>query len=328
MSAVLASLGAAGSPLGRRLIDEDFLDDPYPTYQALREAGPIHWSEEFFGGAWLLTRHDDVEMVLRGARFSAQRTGGWVMGTGDGARAELRGFQRIFARAMLFRDAPDHQRIRLVLNAGFRPAAMQSLVPDIEALVDHLLDGCDAGRGFDFMQHVARPLPARVIAKLMGVENEDDERFLDWSDDLAGFIGAPRPTLDQARRAQASLLAMSSFSLQGWRAAAPAATTWWVAWQWPLPTAASKTVPSCWPSARCCCSPGTKRRATFWAMGCITCCRDRRCGTSCNVSLSGCAVQSASSFASTARCNTREGVRRRTSYCTGSGCGEAILSLG
>src|SRR5882762_7032983 len=107
---------AAGAPL----ISEAFLDDPYPTYQALREAGPIHWSEEFFGGAWLLTRHDDVEMVLRDARFSAQRTGGWVMGTGDGARAELRGFQRIFARAMLFRDAPDHQRIRLVLNAGFR----------------------------------------------------------------------------------------------------------------------------------------------------------------------------------------------------------------
>ena len=211
MSAVLASLSVAGSPLGRRLIDEDFLDDPYPTYQALREAGPIHWSEEFFGGAWLLTRHDDVEMVLRDARFSAQRTGGWVMGTGDGARAELRGFQRIFARAMLFRDAPDHQRIRLVLNAGFRPDAMQSLVPDIEALVDQLLDGCDAERGFDFMQHVARPLPARVIAKLMGVDNEDDDRFLDWSDDLAGFIGAPQPTLDQARRAQASLLAMSGY---------------------------------------------------------------------------------------------------------------------
>ncbi|TMH04352.1 MAG: cytochrome P450, partial [Betaproteobacteria bacterium] len=96
MSAVLASFGTAGSPLGRRLVDEDFLDDPYPTYQALREAGPIHWSDEFFGGAWLLTRHDDVEMMLRDARFSARRTGGWVMGTGDGARAELKGFQSLY----------------------------------------------------------------------------------------------------------------------------------------------------------------------------------------------------------------------------------------
>ena len=112
MSAVLAS---------RRLVEESFLDDPYPTYRALREAGPIHWSHEFFGGAWLLTRHDDVEMVLRDTRFSAQRTGGWVTGTGEGAREELKGFQRLFARAMLFLDAPDHQRIRRVLNAGSGP---------------------------------------------------------------------------------------------------------------------------------------------------------------------------------------------------------------
>jgi cytochrome P450 len=75
MSAVLAPRPGLASPLGRRLIDDAFLDDPYPTYRALREAGPIHWSEEFFGGAWLLTRHDDVEAILRDPRFSAQRTG-------------------------------------------------------------------------------------------------------------------------------------------------------------------------------------------------------------------------------------------------------------
>lgn len=39
----------------------DFFADPYPAYQQLREAGPIHWSEAHFGGAWVLTRHRDVE---------------------------------------------------------------------------------------------------------------------------------------------------------------------------------------------------------------------------------------------------------------------------
>ena len=102
--------------LGRRIVDAAFLDDPYPTYAALREAGPIHWSEEFFGGAWLLPRHADVEAVLRDdTRFSAQRTGGWLMRSGDGARAGLKDFQRLFARAMLFVDAPDHQRLRGVV---------------------------------------------------------------------------------------------------------------------------------------------------------------------------------------------------------------------
>lgn len=66
----------------------------------------------------------------------------------------------------------------------------------------------DAERGFDVMQSLARPLPARVIATLMGVDAADSAEFMAWSDDLAAFIGEPQPTHDQARRAQTSLLAM------------------------------------------------------------------------------------------------------------------------
>ncbi len=199
------------SPLGRPLIDAAFLADPYPTYEKLREAGPILWSEEFFGGAWLLTRHADVEAVLRDdARFSAQRTGGWVMQS-EAARSELKGFQQVFARAMLFLDAPDHTRIRGVLNAGFRADVLQQFAPAIEQRVDALLDALDAEAGFDFMQAVARPLPAAVMAMLMGVTESDHGDFIRWSDDLADFIGAPLPSLAQARRAQTSLLAMSDY---------------------------------------------------------------------------------------------------------------------
>lgn len=199
------------SPLGRPLIDAAFLADPYPTYAALREAGPIHWSEEFFGGAWLLTRHADVEAVLRDAsHFSAQRTGGWVMQS-KAARSELKGFQQLFARAMLFLDAPDHTRIRGVLNAGFRADVLQRLVPAIEQRVDALLDAVDAEAGFDFMRVLARPLPADVMSMLMGIAESDQGDFIAWSDDLAAFIGATAPSLEQARRAQTSLLAMSGY---------------------------------------------------------------------------------------------------------------------
>ncbi len=192
------------------LVDAAFLADPYPAYRALREAGPIHWSEEFFGGAWLLTRHADVEGVLRDARFSAQRTGGWV---NDAAaeRGELAGFQKLFARALLFLDAPDHQRIRKVLNTGFRPEVIQRLAPHIERAVTELLDQLESAASFDVMQALARPLPVRVIATLMGIEAARHDDFTAWSDDLAAFIGAPQPTREQARRAQASLLAMGRY---------------------------------------------------------------------------------------------------------------------
>jgi len=194
----------------RPLIDAAFLANPYPAYAALRDAGPIHWSDEFFGGAWLLTKHDDVEMALKDPHFSAQRTGAWVKDREE-ERGELSGFQRLFARALLFLDAPDHTRLRKVLSAGFRPEVIQQLVPHIEQIVSSLLDQAQAADSFDFIEKVARPLPVHVITRLMGIEDGQREDFMVWSDHLALFIGSPLPTREQARRAQTSLLAMSAY---------------------------------------------------------------------------------------------------------------------
>ncbi|MDL2339206.1 MAG: cytochrome P450 [Pseudomonadota bacterium] len=202
---------SARALLGRALIDDAFLRNPYPTYRALREAAPLVWSDEFFGGAWLVSRHADVEGVLRDARFSAQRTGGWVMRSDD-SRTELRGFQRLFARAMIFLDAPDHARVRQVMSAAFRPTDLQRLAPRIEQAVSDRLDAVDIRRPFDFVSALARPLPAQVIAMLMGMDDTEDDQpseIVDWSDELAAFIGAPAPSLAQALSAQTALLAMA-----------------------------------------------------------------------------------------------------------------------
>lgn len=216
MSALLDTAGVIEesarrpSALGRPIVDAAFLRDPYPTYRSLREAGPIHWSDEFFGGAWLLTHHADVEMVLRDARFSAQRTGGWVKGIEDTSR-ELAPFQQLFARAMLFVDNPEHSRLRKVMNAGFRPQVLRRLAPYIEQEVARLLDALEDMPSFDFMEALARPLPVRVISRLMGIDSAPHDAVMAWSDNLAAFIGSPAPTRDIGRRAQASLLAMTRY---------------------------------------------------------------------------------------------------------------------
>ncbi|MDT7520576.1 cytochrome P450 [Rhodoferax sp. TBRC 17660] len=194
----------------RPIVSAAFLTDPYPAYRALREAGPIHWSEEFFGGAWLLSRHADVEAVLRDPRFSAQRTGGWVNDVAQ-ERGELAGFQKLFARALLFLDGGDHARLRAVMQPAFRPDALARLRPGIERIATELLQGLEQEASFDFIEKVARPLPVRVISRILGIEGADRDEVMAWSDDLAVFIGAPDPTREQARKAQSSLLAMTRY---------------------------------------------------------------------------------------------------------------------
>lgn len=203
MNAVLRPASATPGAPG---VDAAFLADPYPAYAAWRAAGPVQWSEDFFGGAWLLTRHAEVDAALRDPCLSARRTGGWVM-QGAAERAGLQGFQRLFARAMLFLDAPDHPRLRRAMQAGFGAGALQRLAPAMAKRVDARLDAVDPGAGFDFIAALARPLPAEVIGLVLGLPEADAEAVA-ASEALADFIGSPRPEPGQARSAQRALLAL------------------------------------------------------------------------------------------------------------------------
>ena len=203
MSAVLESNTAELLP--------DFDVNPYASYALWRESAAIVWSDAFFGGAWLLTRHADVEAALRDPRLSAQRTGGWVMDVADGDRAALGPFQRLFARALLFLDQPDHPRVRQVLMPAFRPQRLQALQAEIGQFAAELVAALPSAGTFDFMERIARPLPVRVIARIMGVDLSLEHDFMRWADDLAAFIGAVKPTAEQARVAQTSLLEMATY---------------------------------------------------------------------------------------------------------------------
>ncbi|MFG6440239.1 cytochrome P450 [Roseateles sp. LKC17W] len=193
-----------------------FHGDPYARYQALRLQGPIHWTPDLFGGAWLLTTFDGVQAALKDPRLSAQRTGGWVMRhalRGSPERKHLTAMQRLFARAMLFVDKPAHPRLRSVMQHAFRPARIEALRGQVAGLVHNLIGDIErripATASFDFIEHFATPLPSRVVSRFLGLRMVDDARFLSWSSGLAAFLGAVEPTADETRAAHDSLAAMS-----------------------------------------------------------------------------------------------------------------------
>ncbi|HEY0956241.1 MAG TPA: cytochrome P450 [Roseateles sp.] len=189
---------------------------PYPRYRELRQAGPIHWAPDLFGGAWLLTTFDGVQAALKDARLSAQRTGGWVMRQamrGSAERRRLTDMQRLFARAMLFVDKPAHPRLRAAMQLAFRPASIEALRGQVGTLVEGLLDAIEQqmpdGAPFDLIERFATPLPSRVIACFLGLRQVDDARCLAWSQGLATFLGAVQPTAAETQAAHDSLIAMS-----------------------------------------------------------------------------------------------------------------------
>jgi len=152
-------------------------DDPYPTYHALRAADPVHRSP--FMDMWILTRYDDIALVLRDQRFLADRS-------------KWEGFQPALelddTRSMLVLDPPDHTRLRGLVSKAFTPRMIDRLSAQAQTIVDTALDAAAARGGLELIEDLAYPLPVTVIARMLGVPEEDWPRFRDWSRVLVGAL--------------------------------------------------------------------------------------------------------------------------------------------
>ena len=153
-------------------------DDPYPFYQRLRAEDPVHWDEP--RQMWLVTRYADVLAGLRDPRLSAQRS--WdPIAVPRQARETVRAVQQAYARQLLLRDGRDHARLRRVMAAAFTPRIVEGLRPLIQRRVDELLDAVAAQGRMDVIADLAYPLPANVIAALLGLPERDLGRLQVWS---------------------------------------------------------------------------------------------------------------------------------------------------
>lgn len=201
--------GTIPSPLP--MIGGELLANPYPLYAMLRQSSPVFripLAGSAEPGQWLLLRHEDAAHALRDPRFSADRRRAAVLQQNRALLPpEILGEQGGL-RTMLVMDPPDHTRMRSLVNKAFTPRRVASLRKHIEGIVEELL-GSVAGRGtMDVIADLAAPLPAFVIAELLGVPRADYPQFKAWSNDLISLAGGMNrdDALARFRRGLAALL--------------------------------------------------------------------------------------------------------------------------
>ncbi|HTO53801.1 MAG TPA: cytochrome P450, partial [Myxococcota bacterium] len=160
------------------------LENPYPLYAMLRASQPVFRVPvpvDVGAGVFLLTRHADVHAALREGRLSVDRRKSDAI---DRNRAllpsQLLGEGTVY-RSMLMMDAPDHTRVRGLVNKAFTPRRVAELRPRIEAVAKELLAGPAARGRIDLIGDLGAPLPAIVIAELLGVPAEDHPKFRAWA---------------------------------------------------------------------------------------------------------------------------------------------------
>ena len=210
MEGVIGMTANGPGPRDEALLADGRLADPYPLFASLRERDPVHWSDD--AGAWLVTRYEDVVAVFRDdGRLSSDKLSSVLAMLPDDLIDEFEPLRRHLGTWVVLHRPPVHTRLRRVVGRSFTPRGLEALRSRIVAIVETLLDDL-AGRGeVDFVADFAYPLPAQVIAALLGIPAAEVADFKRWSVDIASFQeGVDDDLVGVARRAQASVLAMNA----------------------------------------------------------------------------------------------------------------------
>jgi cytochrome P450 len=159
--------------------DKDFQNDPYPTYERLRREDPIHRS---IFNTWVITRYSDADAILKDRRFQVDNLPERLKQKNRYLKeGDLNTLSKVLDKWLFFLEPPDHNRLKDILTPAFTQSLVENMRPEIQAIVDALLDRVERKGEMDIIADFAVPLPALVIAKILGVPTEDYEKINKWS---------------------------------------------------------------------------------------------------------------------------------------------------
>ncbi len=167
------------------------ISSPASYFGPFRAEGPVQWSEPL--RAWVVLDHAEVADAFRdGERLSADRIGPLERVAADRPAA----FQKVVDLLrgwMVFRDPPQHTRLRAPVRNAFTPRRVSDLTELVSGVVDDVVGALPEG-AFEARHDFAAPLPALVMAAILGVDGGERENFQRWSDDLATIVFSTTPS--------------------------------------------------------------------------------------------------------------------------------------
>lgn len=165
------------------LADLDTFQDgpPWQLFADIRATDPCRWDAEESPnhGFWSITRYHDIVKVLRDPEtFSSQ--------VGTANLEELDQEQMDARRSMLETDGPRHRTLRRLMQDNFTPKAVAGYETFLRGLTATTLDAALANENFDFVKAVSADFPIRVLARMLGVPDEDTGQLIDWGNRMVG----------------------------------------------------------------------------------------------------------------------------------------------
>jgi hypothetical protein len=187
-----ATLSRPGSTIDP--FSHEFLSDPYPHHEAMREAGPAVWLEHY--GIWAMARHEQVRDALTDWQTYCSGAG---VGLSDFRKEPPWRPPSIILEA----DPPLHTKTRAVLTRILSPAAIKVLRETFDREAERLVEQLVEQREFDGVADLAEPYPLKVFPDAVGLSSEGRENLLPYGNMVFNSFG-PRNDLFERAMANAA----------------------------------------------------------------------------------------------------------------------------
>jgi cytochrome P450 len=166
-----------------------FLGDPYPHHEAMREAGPVVWLEQY--GIWAMARHQEVRDALTDWETYCSGAG---VGLSDFRKEPPWRPPSIILEA----DPPLHTRTRAVLTRILSPAAINVLRETFAREADALIDRLVEQREFDGVADLAEAYPLKVFPDAVGISGQGRENLMPYGTMVFNSFGPRNDLFDKA----------------------------------------------------------------------------------------------------------------------------------
>jgi len=188
--------------------DVPYFDISDPSFSAsseqVRAARAASWfARTKFGLAVL--RYDAVSALLKDRRL---RQGSFAWPAQNGIEEGL--LSEWWSEIMLSKEGDDHRRLRRLGNPAFSRALIERMVPEFQELAKELIDGYSGSGRCEFVSQFAEPYAARVLCKLVGMDEGHWHNLSRWSTDMGLSFGITiREDLERIEAALTNLYAVS-----------------------------------------------------------------------------------------------------------------------
>jgi cytochrome P450 len=177
---------------------DEFLAEPYPFYEELREAGPVVWLERY--GLWACARHAEVQAVLSDWETFSSAAG---VGIDDFRRSKPWRPPSLILEA----DPPLHTRSRMVMNRALSAKAMAGLRAGFKEAAEILAEKLVARGRVDAIKDVAEAYPLSVFPKAIGLGADGLENLLPYGGMVFNAFGPHNAHFNAAMAEAAKVIA-------------------------------------------------------------------------------------------------------------------------